>query len=264
MTTNHLNLRPAGDEEAPKEKVQSVPVSTQTVSQEHEEPKKKEKSPKEHKKFNWGRFFIVLAIVLATAVAVGGAVWYVMDQNAKQEKEATDQSIQALESTVKDLQSQISELNKDVDTTETDSNDTASWKTYTSTQYGFSIKYPETWTVTDTSPAISNGVPAPNPTILFKDSTGNDFRIYVSTTETGWGMESIKVGINYTGIVTNKELELSNRKQDQAATGTGYVVSTNAKLNNFYYMFHTTGSNAASFQAGDILFNKMINTLRFT
>lgn len=61
-------------------------------------------------KFDWKRSLITIALVLFTAAVVGGTVWYVMDQNAKNEKEATDKSIQALENTVNKLKEEAEKV----------------------------------------------------------------------------------------------------------------------------------------------------------
>jgi len=86
--------------------------------------------------------FIGIAVLVAI-VSAAGVYAYV---NNKAEKEKKDLSAQITE-----LQSQIS---KAVTTTPSDStsvsvttDETANWKTYTSSIYGFRFKYPNDWTV---------------------------------------------------------------------------------------------------------------------
>ncbi len=52
---------------------------------------------KSKEKVNVKRLLITIAIVLVTALVVGGVTWYYMDKNAKDLKEANDKEIQALE-----------------------------------------------------------------------------------------------------------------------------------------------------------------------
>jgi hypothetical protein len=52
------------------------------------------------KSFNWKRSLITIFLMLITAVAVGGALWWVMERNASDMKEATDKSIEELSNQV--------------------------------------------------------------------------------------------------------------------------------------------------------------------
>ncbi len=80
-------------------------------------------------------WLLVLITVIVTGGAVGGGIYYYLDQNS-------DKDIAA-------LQTQLDALKKPAATTVVDS--TADWKTYTSTKYGFSAKYPKDWTVVDSA-----------------------------------------------------------------------------------------------------------------
>jgi archaellum component FlaF (FlaF/FlaG flagellin family) len=57
----------------------------------------------EVKKFDWKRLLITLGIILATALIIGGLIYYAMDQQAKKDKETANNQAQ-------DLQKQIDEL----------------------------------------------------------------------------------------------------------------------------------------------------------
>lgn len=54
-------------------------------------------------KLNWQRLLITTGIVLVTAAAVGGTVWYLMDQNAKSIANSNAKSIASLEKQVNEL-----------------------------------------------------------------------------------------------------------------------------------------------------------------
>lgn len=54
-------------------------------------------------KLNWQRLLITAGIVLVTAVAVGGTVWYLMDKNAKSVADSNTKSISALQKQVNEL-----------------------------------------------------------------------------------------------------------------------------------------------------------------
>jgi len=56
-------------------------------------------------KFNWKRLLITVGIVIVTAGAIGGSVYYVMNQQAQKDKESA-------EKTAQDLQGQMEELKK--------------------------------------------------------------------------------------------------------------------------------------------------------
>ncbi len=84
----------------------------------------------------------VFVMLLVTTIAVGG-VWYYMDQQAKKDKAA------AAEETIQDLRNQINGVNNTgEETTVGTVSTTADWKTYTNSEYNFSIKYPSNFYVT--------------------------------------------------------------------------------------------------------------------
>lgn len=98
----------------------------------------------EHK-FNWTRLLITVGIVVLTTVAVGGSTWYVMGEQAKKDKEATERQIQALEKQVKEN----STASESVKTEGAKKDETADWKTYTDKKGKYTIKYPTSWTLDD-------------------------------------------------------------------------------------------------------------------
>ncbi|MCL5093539.1 MAG: hypothetical protein M1355_00140 [Patescibacteria group bacterium] len=103
--------------------------------------------PAESEKLNSKRLFITLGIVIITAGAIGGSVYYVMDQQAKKDKETANKQTQ-------DLLKQVEELKKaqtNTTTTTTTADPTANWKTYTNASLDFSFKYPDSYTIKDES-----------------------------------------------------------------------------------------------------------------
>ena len=54
---------------------------------------KEEQKEKVKKKVNVTRLLITIAIVLVTALVVGGVTWYYMDNSAKDLKEANDNEL---------------------------------------------------------------------------------------------------------------------------------------------------------------------------
>jgi len=94
-------------------------------------------------KNNWLNLFLIMVIVIFTAVVIGGSIYYVMDQQIKINKAEAD-------STVQDLQGQINEMKKaqtSNSTSTTIADPTSNWKTYTDSNFGFSFKYPSDFVV---------------------------------------------------------------------------------------------------------------------
>jgi len=90
-----------------------------------------EKMEPEKPKFSWKRLLVTVGIVILATGSVGGGVWYVMDQSAKQIKADNEKSEAA-------LQKQIDELKKSQDkvtetsTTTANTNETCNLKNLTS------------------------------------------------------------------------------------------------------------------------------------
>ncbi len=59
----------------------------------------------ETKKVDWQRLAITIGIVLVTAAAVGGTVWYLMDQNAKSIADSEKKSVASLQAQIDELKS---------------------------------------------------------------------------------------------------------------------------------------------------------------
>ena len=81
---------------------------------------------------------IPLLIAIIAVLVIGGGI-YVYEQNKSQQPTANDQIV-------------ATSTNQ---TTNSVTNKTVAWKTYTDTKYGFSVRYPSDWTVTDTSSIVA-------------------------------------------------------------------------------------------------------------
>jgi len=83
-------------------------------------------------KVNWKRLGITIAIVLFTALIISGTTWYILNEQVKEDKIAS-------EKTIRKLQMQLDELTR---MTVGEEDNLSAWKTYENEKYGFSFKYP--------------------------------------------------------------------------------------------------------------------------
>lgn len=120
----------------------------------------------EEHKFNWKRFGIMVAIVILTAGAVGGATWFFMDQYAQEQQDE-------LQAQIDELRSQVNEEATEV--TEGENNEVASlptfaanWYEYESTDSNYTFRYPKT--VTASSPTSDTTCGYPLYVVKEKDS----------------------------------------------------------------------------------------------
>jgi predicted ribosomally synthesized peptide with SipW-like signal peptide len=91
----------------------------------------------------------VTLLILLTAVVFGGGTYAYMNNKAVKEKND-------LNAQITDLQKQVATSGATATTTTPNSStsaidETASWKTYTSSKYGVAIKYPNDWTAKEKS-----------------------------------------------------------------------------------------------------------------
>jgi|SRR3972149_5538530 len=80
------------------------------------------------------RILVLILVILLTAGAIGGGVYYVLNQQIKKQDKLIEE-LQKKETTTK------TEENKTEASVAKD--ETADWKTYTSSEWGYSIKYPK-------------------------------------------------------------------------------------------------------------------------
>lgn len=97
-------------------------------------------------KFNWKRLLITAAYVVITAGVIGGVTWYVMDKNAKADKEQYEKQIRELEEQTNQEKAEAKVNETD---TKKDESSAPVLSTYTNTKYNFTFKYPSTVFVRD-------------------------------------------------------------------------------------------------------------------
>ena len=98
--------------------------------------------------------YIITGVV--TATVIGGGGWYYMDRSATKEKNELQSQISDLQKQVKDLAAKESATPSSTITPSATTDETASWKTYTNSTYGFTFKYPANLSKSDASSYTSN------------------------------------------------------------------------------------------------------------
>lgn len=94
--------------------------------------------------FNTKRFLITLGFVLITALAVGGATYYVMNEQAQKDRESFEKTIQDLQKQIDDLKKTETVTNTNA-TTSTETTPASDWHTYLNADYNFQLTFPESW-----------------------------------------------------------------------------------------------------------------------
>jgi hypothetical protein len=120
----------------------------QTTNEPIEPPKTSNKPS-----FNWKLILIAVAIAIVIAGIAVGATYYVMNQQANNNKTITDKQIAV-------LQTQVAALKKtqtSTSATATTTDPTAGWKTYTNPSLGFSLRYPTDWTLINSQGGTPGG-----------------------------------------------------------------------------------------------------------
>lgn len=116
-----------------------IPVN---VPQQQPQPQPQQQMPV---KSGMKTFWVVLISVLVSAILFGGGIYYWQSVKAKNDKEALNKQISSLQSQISDLK-KTAATSTSTATSTTASTITANWKTYTNPTFGYSIKYPTTWT----------------------------------------------------------------------------------------------------------------------
>lgn len=98
-------------------------------------------------------FWKVFISIIITIAVVGGGTFYVMQRQINSIRSDNQTRVDDLNKQIKTLQSATSSTTA---TTPTTTDETAGWKTYTNTTYGFSFKYPSNLTKTDASSYTAN------------------------------------------------------------------------------------------------------------
>lgn len=164
--------------------------------------------------------------------------------------------------------------------------ETKDWKTYTSVKYGFSIKYPSEWVVSENVPSSgSNYVGSnvfSNDNVVF-DNQSKSYAISLNMDEIfGRGGTCVKKNIVYsTEIVANK-LVLSDKTETDNSLNTGenlmcdsanlsgYSISTKPKTGEGYqtqnshnYFLHSESTSVSDLVTTEVVsyFEKMMSTM---
>jgi len=93
-------------------------------------------------------FWKVFVGVAVTLVVAGGGTYYYMSQKLENEKSNLQSQITELNKQIDDLQATETTTDSTDDSTTTETDETAGWKTYASSNIGFSFKYPNSWILT--------------------------------------------------------------------------------------------------------------------
>lgn len=89
-------------------------------------------------------FWKVFISIIITLVISAGGTWYIADSIANQKLTAKDDQILSLQTALDTTSAKLKTATATTSTTTT-TDETADWKTYTNSTYGFSFKYPTNW-----------------------------------------------------------------------------------------------------------------------
>jgi outer membrane murein-binding lipoprotein Lpp len=211
----------------------------------------------------------VTIAVVVTAVVVGGGVWYFLNQQVTTDKND-------LNSQISSLQTQLSSLKNTSTTTATTdtANATADWKTYTSSSYNYSVKYPADATYSEIS---STGTTGPDKGYIVDFANVSNMTIRVQATKNTSTATDLK-GL----IATNLSLNISDRNAYTQITVGGqpaykyinYLDATNSQKigasvlvlkGGYYYQISTGSQFSPTFTSAlESAFDQFVSTFQFT
>jgi len=196
---------------------------------------------------------ITLLILLTAVVFGGGAYAYV---NNKATKEKNDLNAQ-----ITDLQKQVATSGATATTTTPNSStsaidETASWKTYTNDKYGFSFKYPNTYTATDE--LEKNTISVPERKLSIKSNTST-MDLYVNPDGFGPFFPDVQYAMDYTGgkIKSTKTISSDENSKDSRTLAVGNLT---VGSNEYLYFFYMEDSDTQPLTE----FDKILTTFKFT
>ena len=214
------------------------------------------------KKFNWKRLLITLGIVIVTTVVIGVVTWFLMDQQAKNEKMFNDKQLQ-------ELQKQINELKKESDkiATITNNSENPEWKAYSNSIYKFSFKYPANWTIKEDS------FTSESRRLSLTSDLSETFELYLTTDgPIGRGFEGIKRVVTYKKdmingskiILGSKTSNITDYLQSESGPtpteGYAIIATTQNTHNGYYYYFQMLGNKVENSNRAIGLFEKIADT----
>ena len=216
-------------------------------------------------KINWKRLLITVGIVIVTAGAIGGSVYYVMNQQAQKDKESA-------EKTVQDLQTQIDDLKKTDTTTIPTTNtgttattdETANWKTYSNASAKMSFKYPSSWSITREESTNTGEV------VAFSADNSETFALYKLDGDGGRGFEGVAKFIRYDGtkisgnkIVLGTKEESNSSSLEGAGPTSGYaiVTITTNGANGKNFSWQMVGKSVSNADSANVTFLRITSTM---
>lgn len=212
--------------------------------------------PQENKKVNWKRLSIMVAIVLVTALAIGGTTWYLMDQNAKKDKEASDKQAQELQKQI-DASKQTTTTIKPTEATD----ETANWKTYSSVDLNISFKYPASWSLKESN--IEN-----NQSTICITSSADSICILANI---AGPTTPVKSSISYNAKLENNKIITSNRKMITNDTSfgsatSGYRIYTIEQIskNSILWRFSAENKTNDNYAETEKIYTQLVDTFKFT
>jgi len=163
--------------------------------------------------------------------------------------------------------------NANTNTSNTNSTATADWKTYTNSTYGYSIKYPKDWTVSQVTTADATTDAVKNSNIQFKNQDNIKLRI-TSESKSRWNGATVDkyatdyiTPKDYSTITDKKSYKIGDTTgiqelvtitksspTDLASKGIWYF----SENENYYYAFITTETTQS------LTIKNMLSTFQFT
>jgi|GEM_PF-1103854 len=218
----------------------------------------------------------VLLTIFVTAGIVGYGTYYFVNKNAVKDKNNLQSQIDDLNEILSDAKTELATLQSTTNTTSSTSSSstsssntttttdpTADWKTYTNTQYKYSVKYPATWQEKD-----FGMIDLENPSYVgFSQNTLDD----ASQSTIGIGFSNL----NDTGYISKLKNTLGNFRQEATKINSiNYtkVTGNNVTVDRIIYVTSWPNDSKVSVNLAlnsitdenSEIFTKMITTFDFT
>ena len=206
--------------------------------------------------------WVVLITVIVTGGLVGSGTYYYLNNKATKDKDALQSQINDLNKKVADAEKSLADAKTDQTTTTAD--ETANWKTYSNTQMGFSLKYPQNWEISatdETNGTSFNAALNPTKTVNYYVNISHTFLNYDNkgiTAQLDYIKSSAKDFKNYR-VLTGKnavrftESTLGGDVDTVLFTNGKYIIVLGYTLNDENYR--------SSYDNDLTIFNKVIDSL---
>lgn len=199
-------------------------------------------------------FWKVFISVVATIIVIGGGVYYVMQRQIDSIRNDNLKQIDDLNKQIKTLKPTTSATTTPATTTD----ETANWKTYSNSTYGFSFKYPATFTVADELNKTGNWTVAK--TLKVSNST-DSLDLWVNPDGFGpfFPEYTYKITPTTTGLtITSRDKEPAEDGQNNSVTfaNTQFTYGSNTYL----LQYKIKGSDSKQLTT----FDTILSTFQFT